>query len=112
MKDGRELNCIDEEEERRRGNEGVKTVVQVSMLCATILALICEIINLVEVIVNRFVSYPMFTLSFSILGVVATVYYLTKISNSRKLLAFGIVCIALAVAFAVLWLLSLFGVIK
>lgn len=99
-------------EEESEGNEKVKTVVQASTLCATIVAMICEIMNLIEVIVNYIVSYSMFALSFSIIGVFATVYYVTKIKEDKKLLICGIICLALAFAFAILWILSLFKVIK
>ncbi len=99
-------------EEESEGNDRVKTVVQASTLCATIVAMICEIMNLIEVIVNYIVSYSMFTLSFSIIGVFATVYYVTKIKEDKKLLICGIICLALAFVFAILWMLSLFKVIK
>ncbi|MGN0824640.1 MAG: hypothetical protein ACI4MB_06210 [Candidatus Coproplasma sp.] len=99
-------------EEESEGNDKVKTVVQASTLCATIVAMICEIMNLIEVIVNYIVSYSMFTLSFSIIGVFATVYYVTKIKEDKKLLICGIICLALAFVFAILWMLSLFKVIK
>ena len=99
-------------EEESEGNDRVKTVVQASTLCATIVAMICEILNLIEVIVNYIVSYSMFTLSFSIIGVFATVYYVTKIKEDKKLLICGIICLALAFVFAILWMLSLFKVIK
>ena len=99
-------------EEESEGNDRVKTVVQASTLCATIVAMICEIMNLIEVIVNYIVSYSMFTLSFSIIGVFATVYYVTKIKEGKKLLICGIICLALALEFAILWMLSLSKVIK
>lgn len=103
--------CIDIDEQNA-GDERVKTVVQASTLCATIVALLCEIMNLIEVIVNYVVSYSMFTVSFSVIGVFATVSYLNKINTNRKLLICGIICLVLALAFAVLWMLSLFDVIK
>lgn len=101
-----------EVEEENPETEKVNSVIQVSTLCATIIALICEIMNLIEVIVNYVVSYSMFSLTFAIIGVFSTLYYTTKINDNIKLLICGIICLVLAGAFAILWLLSTFGVIK
>ncbi|MGN0813521.1 MAG: hypothetical protein ACI4MQ_08445 [Candidatus Coproplasma sp.] len=106
MKDEEQLKCSEEQKEDRG------QVVQISMLCATVIALLCEVFNLVEVIVNRKVSFPMFALSFFVVGIFPIIFKITKTSQNKKLLICGIICLVISLAFVVLWVLSLCKVIK
>ncbi|MGN1103557.1 MAG: hypothetical protein ACI4QI_01645 [Candidatus Coproplasma sp.] len=106
MEDEEKLDC-NEEQKDEKGR-----VVQISMLCATVIALLCEVFNLIEVIVNRKVSFPMFALSFFVIGIFPVVFRLTKTKVNRKLFIVGIICLAISFVFVVLWVLALCGVIK
>ncbi|MGN1373467.1 MAG: hypothetical protein ACI4VK_05440 [Candidatus Coproplasma sp.] len=88
------------------------TVEQIGMLCATVIALLCEVFNLVEVIVNRRVSFSLFALSFFVVGIVPIIFKITKTGQNKKLFIVGTVCLVISLAFVVLWVLSLCGVIK
>ena len=97
--------------EEQKDNKGV-SVVQISMLCATVVALLCEVFNLVEVIVNRKVSFPMFALSFFVVGIFPIIFKITKLSTNLKLFICGIICLVISLAFIICWVLALCGVIK
>lgn len=106
MKEEEQFDCNEEQKEDRG------QVVQITMLCATVVALLCEVFNLVEVIANRRVSFPMFALSFFVVGLFPVIFKITKLSTNLKLFIFGIVCLVLSVVFVLLWVLTLCGVIK
>lgn len=110
MKDEEQFDCKEKYEEKQGDNRS--SVVYISMLCATAIALVCEVINLVEVIVNRKVSFPMFALSFLIVGIFPIVFNFTKISTNKKLFIMGIICLVISLAFVILWVLTLCKVIK
>ena len=106
MKDEEQLKI-----EEQKENKGA-SAVQITMLCATAVALLCEVFNLVEVIANRRVSFPMFALSFFVVGIFPVIFKISKLSTNKKLFVFGIICLVLSALFVVLWVLTLCGVIK
>lgn len=101
-----------EEEEEPAEGDAHGSLMQYQTLGLSIIALLCGIFNLVEVIANDRVSFPLLAVMFAIAGVWTTVAAKSRKTYGRAQLAFGIFWFVLALAFTVLWILELCGVIK
>lgn len=94
------------------GEGGFKKLIQYQTLGLSLVALLCGVFNLVEVIVNDRVSFPLLAVMFAIVGVWTTVASVIRKAQRLILLIGGICWLVFALAFAVLWVLSLCGVVK
>lgn len=102
----------DDCEKETDGGGGFKKLVQYQTLGLSIVALLCGVFNLVEVIVNDRVSFPLLAVMFAIVGVWTTVASVIRKAQRLILLIGGICWLVFALAFAVLWVLNLCGVVK
>ncbi len=93
-------------------NSRLKRLMQLQTLGVSIVALICGVFNLVEVIVNDRVSFALLAVMFGMVGVWMTVASVFYKAQKKILLIIGIFWLILAFTFTVLWILSLCGVIK
>ncbi len=94
------------------GEGGFKKLMQYRTLGLSLVELLCGVFNLVEVIVNGRVSFPLLAVMFAIAGIWTTTASVIRKAQRRILLIAGICLLVFALAFAVLWALSLFGVVK